>query len=130
MGIIDILQRERIYFNTNIFIYALEEFSEYIPLLRVLFKAVDQGIYHVYTSEFTLAEILVKPFIDNRPDLAAIYQEAVQATPFLTVTREILISSVRIRADLTNDKRLKAAQGPEIVLFDNLISRWSQEAGQ
>jgi len=157
MGIREILQGDRIYFDTNIFIYAFEEYPEYISLLKALFEAVDQGIYYVCTSELTLAEILVKPLIDNKLDLVAIYQEAIQTTPFLVVipvTREILISAARIRAKLgpqirlpdaihiasarlsrcdsflTNDKRLKAAQDPKVVLLDNLISRGSLGTGE
>jgi len=35
MGIREILQGDRIYFDTNIFIYAFEEYPEYISLLKV-----------------------------------------------------------------------------------------------
>jgi hypothetical protein len=34
MGIREILQGDRIYFDTNIFIYAFEEYPEYISLLK------------------------------------------------------------------------------------------------
>lgn len=61
MGLMDVLVGDRIYLDTNIIIYALEGYSEYISSLEQLFTAIDEGKMGAVTSELTLAESLVKP---------------------------------------------------------------------
>jgi len=55
MGIMDTFRGERIYLDTNIFIYALEAYPEYVSALTSLFVAIDEGKIKAVTSELTLA---------------------------------------------------------------------------
>ena len=69
MGIMDVIKGERIYLDTNIFIYALEAYPEFVSALTSLFVAIDEGKLRAVTSELTLAEVLIKPMMDNNEDL-------------------------------------------------------------
>lgn len=52
---------QRIYLDSNIWIYALEPVSDYGELIADLFDAADAGLLTLVTSELALAEILVRP---------------------------------------------------------------------
>jgi len=65
----DVIKGERIYLDTNIFIYALEAYPEFVSALTSLFVAIDEGKLRAVTSELTLAEVLIKPMMDNNEDL-------------------------------------------------------------
>ncbi len=100
--------------------------------MRELFSALDGRAFAAITSEFTLAELLVKPFELGRDDVVSIYIDLVQNSERITVVpvdRAILIEAARQRATssilmpdaihvataltsgcdvfLTNDRRLK-----------------------
>jgi len=143
MGIEQILSGSHIYLDTNIFIYALEGYPEYLKILTDLFRMIDDARFQAYTSELTLAETLVKPMMDSNIPLQKAYQEAVQTAGFLKVlpvSREILISAARIRSQnaylklpdaihlstaqhkdcqifLTNDRRLKNFSGINTIIL-------------
>lgn len=55
----------RLYLDTNIFIYALEGYSTFRAVLTSLFDALDRHELAASTSDLTLAEVLVKPFLDR-----------------------------------------------------------------
>lgn len=143
MGIEQILSGSHIYLDTNIFIYALEAYPEYLKILTEMFRMIDDGRFQAYTSELTLAETLIKPMMDNNVQLQKAYQEAVQTAGFLQVVpvnREILISAARIRSQnvylklpdaihlataqhkncqmfVTNDRRLKNFTGINAIIL-------------
>ena len=56
------LRGERIYLDTNVFIYALEGSVEVKAQVAPLFAAVDAGELSVVTSDLTMAEVLVHPY--------------------------------------------------------------------
>jgi predicted nucleic acid-binding protein len=90
-----------IYLDTNVFIYALEAFPEYVEVTTELFAALDRGQFQAVTSELTLAEALVKPIMDNDPALKSIYDQALQTSKFLhvvPVNRRVLTLAAEIRA--------------------------------
>ena len=95
----------------------------------------------------SLAEALVKPCIDKRDDLQAVYKSTIAPAPCLDVppvSREILIESARVRAQsnlrlpdavhmatarlsgcqvfLTNDLSVRAVDGIEIVRLADFAS--------
>ena len=101
MGIMDIIKGQRIYLDTNIFIYALEAYPEYVSTLTSVFAAIDGGIIKAVTSELTLAEVLIKPMMDESDGLKNIYLETLQSSEALSVipiNRKILIEAARLRA--------------------------------
>jgi hypothetical protein len=81
MGIEDFLRKGPVYLDTNIFIYALEDFPEYAAPIKKTFELIDQATAKAFTSEFTLAEVLVKPFIVKNESLTSLYQDLIQDSP-------------------------------------------------
>ncbi|PZO22498.1 MAG: hypothetical protein DCF25_02530 [Leptolyngbya foveolarum] len=61
MGLTNLLRGNRIYLDSNIWIYALENVPEYSSLLVALFELAENGSLTIITSELTLSEVLVRP---------------------------------------------------------------------
>ena len=148
MGINSLLNNGAVYLDTNIFIYALEDFPEYSSPIRKIFETIDQGEVKAFTSEFALAEALVKPFMVGNESLISLYQNFINNSQLLSVqsvNRQTLILAAKIRAQsasrisladtihlatanitqchsfLTNDRRLarQKMEGLEILLLEN-----------
>jgi len=125
----------------------VEGYAQFQAELNELFEAFDEGHLKAITSELTLAEVLVKPLIDNNSRVSSAYQNAIQNSQVLEVVpinRTILIESARLRSTtnlrlpdaihaatamlsgcetfLTNDKRLEALSGIEVLVLSNLLS--------
>jgi predicted nucleic acid-binding protein len=146
MGIRETVKNSFIYLDANIFIYALEGYSEFLELLSGLFDMIDNGSVRACTSELTLAETLIKPMADNNTVLQEAYQDAVRTEGFLQAVpadREILVKAARIRSQnihlrlpdaihlatalhcgcdifLTNDNRLKNYPDINVILLSEL----------
>lgn len=135
-----------IYLDTNVFIYTLEAFPEYVAAATELFHAIDRGQFQAVTSELTLAETLVKPITDNDHALRSTYEQAIQTSRSLhvvSVNRRILTLAAEIRAStglrlpdaihaatsklagcetfLTNDPQFRVVAGLPVVLISDLM---------
>ena len=147
MAILEVITGNRIYLDTNIFIYAVEGYAKFETELNELFEALDAGNLQAITSELTLAEVLVKPLIDKNAKVCSAYENAIQSSQVLevvpinrTILREsaLLRSTINIRLPdaihaatailngcktfLTNDKRLEALSDIDVVVLSNLFS--------
>jgi len=147
MAILEVITGTKIYLDTNIFIYAIEGYTKFETELNELFEAFDAGNLQAITSELTLAEVLVKPLIDNNVKVCSAYENAIQSSQVLEVVpinRTILRQSARLRSTinirlpdaihaatailngcttfLTNDKRLEALSGINVVVLSNFLS--------
>jgi predicted nucleic acid-binding protein len=145
MGLVSSLTGSSLYLDTNIFIYACEGFPEYADKLLELFETIDSGKITAVTSELTLAELLVKPFMDGNTHRQTIYRDTIQDSDLLSVypvTRDILIEAARLRsisslrlpdaihiatagfagcnAFLTNDRRIAAVAGIKIIFLSEV----------
>ena len=101
----DIVGR-RIYLDTNIIVYAVEEPVSLTRGQAALFNAIDEGSVHAFTSELALAECLAHPFAVNDAILASAYERFLGVETELElvqIDRQILISAAHIRA-LTKTK--------------------------
>ena len=104
MGLLSELQGDRIYLDTNIWIYALEGYPMFQPALTSLFEQIDAGALMAVTSELSLAELLVKPCQDDNLKRQAQYKEAIANRSQLFVVpilRDILIDAAMLRAKTT-----------------------------
>ena len=143
------LHGKRVYLDTNIFIYALEAFEEYVAIVAEVFQAIDSGKMTAVTSLLTLGECLVRPFRDERRDIVDAYTSMLQGAVNFEVTeinRDVMVSAAELRAQkaavsmpdaihlatarqhecdafLTNDQRLAGASTPEltVILLGNVI---------
>ncbi|MBT9317424.1 type II toxin-antitoxin system VapC family toxin [Leptothoe spongobia] len=146
MGLLESLQGNRIYIDTNIWIYALEGYSAFRADLMQLFEQIQSGTLIGVTSELTLAELLVQPCRDGNPDQQALYKKAiVNRKNFLVVPifRDLLIDAASIRGNtqlklpdaihtatalkaectsfLTNDRQFKKLTDIPVVLISEVI---------
>lgn len=94
-----------VYFDTNIFVYALEDVAEYQEQISRLFTFLEDNACIVVTSELTLAECLVKPYKDNNSESIEKYEQYLQNSDYLKVepvSRDILHSAASNRATTSN----------------------------
>jgi predicted nucleic acid-binding protein len=137
----------RIYLDTNLFIYAVEAIEPYGQLVRPLFEAADGGEIRLVTSSLALAETLVMPYRKRDDVLIAAYRELFTRPPtgllVAPLDAAVLEQAARLRATvdslrlpdaihlatarsqqcdtfLTNDKRLKAATVLPVVVLSDL----------
>ena len=147
MGSIAEVTGSVVYLDTNIFVYALEGYSEYEAVLREFFDDVAKGTVKAVTSELTLAEVLVKPLMEARDDICRAFDDAIRDSSGLEVmpiAREILIEAARIRSEsgvrlpdaihlatavlsgcdsfITNDKSISDLPGLKVVYISDLIN--------
>lgn len=65
---------QRVYVDTNAFVFFLERHPEFYDRVLPLFEAAVQGSLQLVTSELTVAELLVQPYKMGRADIAATYR--------------------------------------------------------
>jgi predicted nucleic acid-binding protein len=135
---------DRVYLDTNLFIYAIEEIAPFAEQVRSLFQAADRGEVQLVTSLLALAETLVMPYRREDDLLIATYQRLFTHPPFglLVVPLDVTIlgQAARLRADntslrlpdaihlataqsercdlfLTNDRRLQSASSLSVTIL-------------
>jgi predicted nucleic acid-binding protein len=96
----------RIFFDTNLFIYMLEEAGERAARVRRILERMSERQDELLTSTLTLAEVLVKPLAAGDHALAERYEKLL-STPGISVL-SFDRASARIYAQLRQDKTLKA----------------------
>jgi predicted nucleic acid-binding protein len=100
MELIERLRPHRVYLDSNIFIYAFENYVLYPECAEVMRALVADEISGV-ASEIALLEILPKPVHGGRPALGDAYLEAMATAGGLAlvpVTREVILRAVSLRA--------------------------------
>jgi predicted nucleic acid-binding protein len=100
------LAGQRVYFDTNLFIYFLDRHPVYFDTVAALLQAsVDQTLFAT-TSDVTVAEVMVGPYRQADAHLAARFKQFFAKTELLTVVahqREVFDSA----AQLVAQKRMK-----------------------
>lgn len=147
MGLVETLTGKRIYLDSNIFIYALEDLPPFAEHIHPLFEACQFGSIRPVTSALTVAEVLVKPLRDGHEQKAREFRDFLCDAGVLSladVTIALLETAARVRAQhgislpdtvhvataltakceifLTNDKRLKKPVGRSCIVLDDYIS--------
>ena len=145
MGLLEALEGDRIYLDTNTWIYALEGYSAFRPQLMLLFEQMQAGTLTGITSELTLAELLVKPCRDQDLEQQAQYKKAIANRKnffIMPVLRDLLIDAADVRAKtqlklpdaihaatalrtncttlLTNDRQIKKLPDIPVVLLSEV----------
>ena len=107
MGLSTLPSGSRLYLDTNVWIYALEGYAAFTATLTTLFARIDAGELIAITSEFTVAEVLIKPFADGNVPLQQRYTETLRDRRSLRIvplSRDILIAAARLRAQVATLK--------------------------
>jgi predicted nucleic acid-binding protein len=95
----------RIFWDSNLFIYLFEGHGENAARVKRLKERMQTRNDFLYTSTFTLGEVLVKPIEKQNDALRSRYEET------LTKAAELIpfdIEAARIYATLRQDRSLKA----------------------
>ena len=87
------------FFDTNIFIYLIEENPLYLNQVYKLLDFLEKNEYEIITSTLTLGEILTKPYKDNRIDLVKTYKAFFSEMKLIELNSEIASSFAKVRAD-------------------------------
>ncbi|MGB3299444.1 MAG: PIN domain-containing protein [Phormidesmis sp.] len=147
MGLLEALEGDHIYLDTNTWIYALEGYSEFRSELTLLFEQMQAGTLTGITSELTLAELLVKPCRDRDLEQQVRYKKAIANRKnffVMPVLRDLLIDAAEVRAKtqlklpdaihaatalrtkcttlLTNDRQMKKLTDISVVLLSEVIA--------
>lgn len=99
------IRAKRAYLDTNIFIYLFEDHPKHQTKISELIRHLDEIDCELVTSEFTLAECLVKPFADDDKNSISVYQENLQSSDFLhvePVSRDVLVNAALLRGKVGN----------------------------
>ena len=92
---------DRVYLDANVFIYAVEGFKKYTALCSAILQSIEDMKIEAVTSELTLAEVLVKPLRQNRPDVVAVYKDLIRSQfrlEVVPISRDILVTAAQHRA--------------------------------
>lgn len=136
------LKGNRIYLDANIWIYALENVTEYSEAMTDLFEAAKNRSVAIVTSELTLAETLVRAIKESDTAKQEAYTAAITATNNVTavpIDRTILLAAAKIRGQtklklpdaihaataiatscttfITNDQQFRTVPGLHVVLL-------------
>lgn len=87
------------FWDTNIFIYLIEENPLYLNQVYKLLDFLEKNEYEIITSTLTLGEILTKPYKDNRLDLVETYKAFFSEMELIELNSEIASLFAKIRAD-------------------------------
>lgn len=143
MGLTQLLGRGHVALDTAVFIYFIEEHARYLPIIEPLFAEVAQGEREIVTSALTLLEVMVVPFRAGDAALAARYEALLtrsRGLHLIAIDRDQLRAAAQLRARygvrtpdalqlaaalqarcsafVTNDRRLPALPGLQIVQLD------------
>lgn len=95
------MERRFHYLDTNVLIAIIEPVMPLTDAQAQFLTQLDEGETFAVTSELSLSECLVKPYMDGDQRAADAYFALFEAQPGLAVvavTREILINAARLRA--------------------------------
>ena len=144
MGTINAYHGRRVYLDTNFFIYTLENFAPAAAAVAKLGEMIQNGELLAYTSELTLAEVLVVPVRQGDQRLIDLYSDLVTTRDGLSVipvTRDVWIQAAAERAStafklpdavhiatarrtaceafLTNDRGFSRLSGMDLLYLDD-----------
>lgn len=79
------LHGNRVYLDTNVFIYFLDRNPDYFPLVAPIIEAVESGLILGCTGDAAIAEILVKPYQSGNLELVANIKAFFRIENFLSI---------------------------------------------
>ena len=101
MGLIDDLGSGPVAFDTSVFIYFIEQHSDWYPLVAPIFAGIDAGRCRAVTSSVTLLEVLVVPLRAGNGVLASRYESLLTRSKGLSMVeldREVIKVAAQLRA--------------------------------
>lgn len=140
------LKEKRVYFDTNPIIYFVEGHETFYEAVKPIFDGLDNEEFFACTSEFTITEVLIKPYRDGLDDLIKAYQGllidsdyfslfGMSASTFLSAakiggstlmrTPDAIHMAVAVENQcdffLTNDKRIRDYQAVKVLQIADFL---------
>jgi predicted nucleic acid-binding protein len=94
------LRGKKVGLDTVVFIYALEGHAEFGDRAKYLLEQIEAGEIKGVACDLVLAELMVKPLRQGKPEIAEEYATDLPQFPnlsFRPVTREVAIAAARLR---------------------------------
>jgi|SRR5437870_11679948 len=101
----------RIFWDTNLFIYLLEDYGRLSRAVAALRKNMLVRGDQLLTSAFTLGEVLVKPAEKGSDELCRRYEEAITRTALLI---PFDLRAARLYASIRRDRSLRAPDAVQL----------------
>lgn len=79
------MAKQRVYLDSNIFIYFLDRNPVYFPLVAPILEAIDGGRITAVTGDAAVAQVMVRPYQTSDPALIAGIKSFFGAAGFLSV---------------------------------------------
>jgi predicted nucleic acid-binding protein len=100
MGQIVLPASGKVYVDANVVIYSIEKILPYRVILQPLWESVRNGSITVITSEMTILETLVNPFLTNDTTMENLYRElfASPEVELIPISQRILERAARLRS--------------------------------
>jgi predicted nucleic acid-binding protein len=100
MGQLVISSGSKVYVDTAVLIYTLEENKDYFDLLEPLWLKFQAQEIELISSELILMEVLVVPLRNNNNSLVSDYEQLLLNSPMqlIPINRSILRSAANLRA--------------------------------
>lgn len=145
MGRLSFPDGSRIYLDTSVIIYGVEERESYWPVLQPLWNSLKNGEIKVVTSELSLLETLVVPIRNQDADLITGYETLLTASQveLIPISLLVLRTAARLRAEqnlktpdavhaatallsncdylVSNDTGFRRLAGIDVVILSDLI---------
>lgn len=140
------LKGKRVYFDTNPIIYFVEGHETFYEAVKPIFDRLDNEEFLAYTSEFTITEVLIKPYRDRLDELIKDYQGllldsdyfsllGMSASTFLSAAKIggstlmrtpdaiHIATAVENQCDffITNDKRIRNYQSVQVLQVSEFL---------
>lgn len=96
---IEKLKGKRVYFDTNPFIYFVEEHDIFYEAVKPIFQMVQDDEILAFTSEFTLTETLIKPYRDKDQSTIEAFEGLLMESGYFSLlgaTKEIFLKAAQI----------------------------------
>jgi predicted nucleic acid-binding protein len=147
MGQLNLPDSARVYIDTVVVIYAIEQAPVYGALLANLWHKLQAGNIEVLTSELTLMETLILPMRNSDMFLIDAYERLLRSPQMqlIPINQTVLREAARLRATttslrtpdaihtataiisgctqfLTNDQRLRTVPGLPVVVIDEVLT--------
>jgi predicted nucleic acid-binding protein len=145
MGQLVIPSGSKIYVDTAVLIYTLEESTDYFDLLKPLWTIFQAQEIELISSELILMEVLVLPLRNNNESLVSDYEQLLlnSAMQLIPIDRSILKQAANLRATtnlktpdaihaatalsvgcdlfITNDKGFRNLSNLSVVILDEVL---------
>ena len=140
------LKGHRVYFDTNPIIYFVEGHEVFYSAVKPLFDMLDDEKFSAFSSEFTLTEVLIKPYRDQLEELIADYTGLLLESEYFSLlgtNADTFVQAAKIGGEtmmrtpdaihmatavenhcdffITNDKRIRDYLGVKVLQVSELL---------